>query len=270
MKSIKITRQVGPTCGIYAFLNGMKVFYSLNELDDKRMHKIVFELLEKNGIKIEGEKEEINEQKYKDRMTFIGEFFDIDNFVDFLEENKKLIIKKINENLNLNIEIKKIKIDKINDDKNTFYISPVLRKNKVSKKMKDNENMNPEVLHWISHQVVNKDGEKYKFMKYFKEKNCTKKSGDIMYLVIDSNKKRTYSSTLKEIIDENDKLQEKTFKWSGYTYQGKCKFKKFFLSFTDESKNKIDSWVTRRMECKPECLDTEIYKHGEVVVIKKI
>lgn len=259
MKSIRITKQVGPTCGIYAFLNGLKVFYDLKELDDKMIHKVVFELLKENEIplKKESDREKISERINTDGMTFIGEFFDIDNYVRFLEKTQK----KISE---LNIEIKKIKISEINDDKNIFYISPVLRKNTVSKKVKA-EDANPEVLHWISHQFFDKE---CRLMERLKGMNHEKKLKSVNHMVIDSNKKRTYLSTLKDIIDENSQLQGKEYKWRGYeepARKHKCKCK----VFKNKSKCEIDSWVAEREEHK-KLLNSTTYIPSEVVMIKKL
>lgn len=263
MKSIRITKQVGPTCGIYAFLNGLKVFYNLKELDDKKIHRVVLKLLEENEIPLneKSEKERISKLINKKGMTFIGEFFDIDNYVRFLKKNQKTIFLEIKSSQKLTIEIKKIKISEINDDKNTFYISPVSRKNRVSKKVKA-EDANPEVLHWISHQVSDKE---CKFMRQFKGMNYVKKPEIINYTVIDSNKKRTYLSTLKGIIDENIRLQGKEFKWKGHEFKRKHKVLSFFEG---KSKRGIDSWVAKREEYK-KLFDSTTYTHSEVVMIKK-
>ncbi|WP_214859018.1 hypothetical protein [Exiguobacterium sp. s191] len=262
MKSYRITKQVGPTCGIYAFLNGLKVFYDFKELDDKIIHRVVLELLKENEIPLNEESDEgkISTLINKRGMTFIGEFFNINNYVKFLEKSQKKIFTEIKNSQNLNIEIKKIKISEINDDKNTFYISPVLRKNRVSKKVKA-EDANPEVLHWISHQFFEKE---CRFMARIKEENHEKKTEDVNHTVIDSNKKRTYLSTLKDIIDENIQLQGKEYKWRGYEESTRKR-----KVFKGKSKRQIDSWVAEREKYKT-LLGSTTYTPREVVMIKKL
>ena len=83
--------QTGPTCGIYALINGL---CSMSDIQLKKSDadKIVYDLLYKQFY------------CHNHNETFIGEFFDICNFTKFIKKHINYLSQKIG------VDIKQYKV----------------------------------------------------------------------------------------------------------------------------------------------------------------
>lgn len=254
-----ITKQIGPTCGIYAFLNGLRSFYHLEKLSSRKIHKIVHALLQNNKLihKSEYDKKscciyskiiDTNNSGRGGGKTFIGEFFDIDNYIMFLTNNKEFIIKEIEKvcGEKIDFEVKKISIDCIEEYRDSLFISSISPNDQKPKKKRCNSTENTNVLHWIS---------------YISNDNVT--SGEkLTFRVMDSRKNKVYLMKKCEIVSQHRQLEGSTFEWNHYFREKRINIKP------------IDRFVKNRLKYKDEFLADKIiididYPVGEIVMIKK-
>lgn len=138
----KCYKQVGPTCGIYAFINAMVSFHQCKK---HKVNHFAFELWEKaidSNVTITDSMRP-EEVKY----SLVGEFASSHNIVNFLNDNKKFINQEL-ENLSDKTFVKATCCNKIlqTESKNTAYLV-------IIKSSKD-------VLHCICYkdnQILNKN-----------------------------------------------------------------------------------------------------------------
>lgn len=106
-RSKRLIKQVGPTCAIYAFLNGIIATKNLDDVDIYQIRKSILEVIEKDN------KEHTN----------IGEFFDIKILKAFLEEYGTELIKGLGVDYGFNIDL----VGKMEYGYSTFYIVPIFK-----------------------------------------------------------------------------------------------------------------------------------------------
>ncbi|MCY9508460.1 hypothetical protein M5W68_21970 [Paenibacillus larvae] len=183
-------KQTGPTCGIYALLNGI---YTINQINPtrKKTDEIVYHILTENVMR--------EDTDNKQRKTFVGEFFDFDIFKEFVLNNVSFINKKINcDSITYSVEIKEIMyledqdlVQNIQNNKAFVLFSipeKIFRFKKKQKQM---------VSHWIA--INGYDNKKLK------------------YITLDSSRyimARKYS--LEVLKKKNEQLRGTTFFWSRY------------------------------------------------------
>ncbi len=174
-----IVVQQGPTCGIYAFLNGIKFFFSLKKLNSAEMNRITFELLKRNKRTIENKDEE--------GKTFIGEFFTMNDYLIFLNNNYKFIVEEIEKSTGskVSFRINEISINDIETHSNALFICSILASNKKNEKG---------TLHWIS----------------FLSRNCGK------YKIMDSRYKFRYKMKAQKILLKHNQLHNNKFCWTKF------------------------------------------------------
>ncbi|HDX9586965.1 TPA: hypothetical protein ROX94_006328, partial [Bacillus cereus] len=90
-------KQTGPTCGIYAFINGMYHINQKKDVSKKQADKMVYSFLEANIVK--------DDSNSKTGTTFVGEFFDFESYISFLNKIKNTFIYK---NIDYDIKIKDV------------------------------------------------------------------------------------------------------------------------------------------------------------------
>lgn len=80
-------KQTGPTCGIYAFINGMYHINQKKDVSKKQADKMVYSFLEANIVK--------DDSNSKTGTTFVGEFLILNRISPFLIKSKILSSIKI-------------------------------------------------------------------------------------------------------------------------------------------------------------------------------
>ena len=106
-RSKRLIKQVGPTCAIYAFLNGIIATKNLDDVDIYKIRSSILDIMEKDNTE----------------HTNIGEFFDINILKSFLEKYGKELIKGLNVNYGFNIDL----VGKLQNAPRTFYLIPIFR-----------------------------------------------------------------------------------------------------------------------------------------------
>ncbi|MGN7312676.1 hypothetical protein ACTHQ4_16420 [Alkalicoccobacillus gibsonii] len=149
MNSI-VVKQRGTTCGIYALLNGIKEMYSLSNFNSRKMHRLVMILLKRNRIEIE--------KPLEDGQTYIGEFFCLDQYIAFINNNKNLIEEFILKELKreISVEVAKVPFSRITQEKDALFIASVL-----DAKINKDGNV---ISHWISFKLNKNSKNKYKVL----------------------------------------------------------------------------------------------------------
>lgn len=153
----RVRKQIGPTCGIYGFLNGLSYNSKLDmEKIDEVAYKIynVYKFLPGQHVIGDYNKVEKDESK-KVPLTYVGEFFDIEKFCVFLQ---RIEVEGLNkEDINYKVSISKLKcLDKF-DFKNGFVLF-LLPLNEVPSNEKEGD-----VVHWITIVGKEKNG-KFKIL----------------------------------------------------------------------------------------------------------
>ena len=225
-----IVKQKGPTCGIYALLNGIKDLYNLKEFKGKQMHEVALKLLKEN--KLSDEKCSI------EGNTFVGEFFVVDEYMRFINNNAILLSKEIVNNSSLmKFNASKVSFVDIGKDEDTFFIVPI-----IDRKNSDEEQT---ISHWVN-IFPNKWG----------------------YKVINSNCIIKKICGIKKIQRENKKLEGCSFYWESYK-----RSRKFTLNPTGK---KIEEHIECQLKKKHTFLERRIlrkkidYTVGEIIMIKKL
>lgn len=174
-----VVKQIGPTCGIYALINGILEMYNIKNKRDAKVHKIVLQLLKKN---------ELEDKNLSDGKTFIGEFFEIDNYLIFIRNNYNFIVQSLTNSFgqNIELEISKISFSRIPEESEVLFIVPI-----AGKKNKSNQT----ILHWIS------------VLPHKQE-----------FRIIDSNEKSAIFLNLDEIEDKHYELSNCSFYWDEFNY----------------------------------------------------
>lgn len=106
-RSKRLIKQVGPTCAIYAFLNGIIATKNLDDVDIYKIKSSILDIIEKDNAE----------------HTNIGEFFDINILKSFLEKYGKELIKGLNVNYGFNIDL----VGKLQNAPGTFHLIPIFR-----------------------------------------------------------------------------------------------------------------------------------------------
>lgn len=231
---ISCIKQTGPTCGIYALLNGI---YTINKINPtkKKTDEIVYQLLTENVMR--------EDTDNKQRKTFVGEFFDFDIFKEFVLNNVSFINKKINcDSITYSVEIKDIMyledqdlIQSIQNHKAFvlfsipgIYFSP--KKHMAS--------------HWIT--ISDYDIKKLK------------------YIVSDSRYKEAKKYSLKGLKKWNRRLKEATFFWRLYNKYIPTKKNKIKHLVRSQLKKKQDFLIKGMLKNK--------VKHtaNKMIVIQKL
>ncbi|WP_214893664.1 hypothetical protein [Exiguobacterium sp. H66] len=196
--------QKGPTCGIYAFLNGIRTLFSLNKLTSDEMDKIVLMLLNKNELTY-GNKDEKGK-------TFVGEFFTVGDFLVFLENNYDYIIKEIHKvtEQKISFNVEECSIKNLNNSMEGLFICSISPKKLTFIKRlwlpwaKWDRNKN--VLHWVSFLSTNDDEFNVMDSRY-KEKQRIKKE-EILSKHNDLNGKKYYWRKFNRKTSGKDKIDE--------------------------------------------------------------
>ncbi|OZI11273.1 hypothetical protein CEW92_12520 [Bacillaceae bacterium SAS-127] len=159
-------------------MNGIRALYNIKEFKAKQMHEVALKLLKEN--KLSDEKCSI------EGNTFVGEFFVVDEYMRFINNNAILLSKEIGNNSSLiKFKASKVSFSDIGKDEDTFFIVPII----------DRENSDEEqtVSHWVS---------------IFPSRWS--------YKVINSNCIIKMISGIKKIQRENKKLEGRSFYWKSY------------------------------------------------------
>ncbi|AQZ49368.1 hypothetical protein ERICIV_04634 (plasmid) [Paenibacillus larvae subsp. larvae] len=235
-KMVSCIKQTGPTCGIYALLNGI---YTINPINPtkKKTDEIVYHILTENVMR--------EDTDNKQRKTFVGEFFDFDIFKEFVLNNVSFINKKINcDSITYSVEIKDIMyledqdlIQSIQNHKAFvlfsipgIYFSP--KKHMAS--------------HWIT--ISDYDIKKLK------------------YIVSDSRYKKARKYSLKGLKKRNERLRGATFFWRLYKY----------ISFLPKKRNTIKHLIRSQVRKKQDFLNKGMLKNevkhtaNKMIVIQKL
>lgn len=228
-----VIKQIGPTCGIYALINGL--LYNIdstktNNTDwvvennkiivapafEKTIHKLVLKLLIKN-------KKNVNNLEINtiDKSTYIGEFFNTQTLVNFINDTKNQTSIKdmlgLTEKNNFTatiVDIKEIReiktFSSINTeapDDNFFYLVDIFSNRQSIIQCKS------AVSHWI---CVNKD-----------------------ITFINTNKPTSKKLNIDKKIKEHTDLEGKFFSWKKYNY-----YRKFCCN--NEEKKKLHIFFKKR------------------------
>ncbi|WP_214811912.1 hypothetical protein [Exiguobacterium sp. s127] len=245
--------QIGPTCGIYAWLNGLKAMFELEELTSVEMESLVLELLKNNERTLYNK-----EEKGK---TFVGEFFALEDYIAFLSGNRAFVIDEIHK-----ITGKKISFDiftmKINDseeclkEQKCLFICSILPRNSLLPSRKVDKNKT--ILHWIS------------FLS---------KSDDRKYRVMDSRYRRELNMSWKKIYAQHKRLDEEKYCWENFNRETKKDgifaylMTRVFLK--PKKMDEINEYLMTRVNQK-DCyisqgiLENVDYEVGEIVCLREV
>ncbi|HFJ9281635.1 TPA: hypothetical protein ACGW6Z_005944 [Bacillus cereus] len=234
-------KQTGPTCGIYAMLNGL---YNLNKIKDvskKQTDDVVCNLLSKNVITKRGNA--INGK------TFLGEFFDLNLYKKFLDNNLEIFNQATGcEDIKYDVSIKKINhlnskelITKLQHNK-CFVLFSICTYKCLTK--------NHIISHWVS--IINYD-------------NKTSK-----YILVDSLKGKIKKYSLERLYKGNNRLQDAQFQW------GNFKIGKLHYWEHPWGLHPVKKYVKEQYDMKKTYLKEGIIKYniphtsGEMIVIEKL
>lgn len=175
-----VVKQKGPTCGMYALLNGIFMFYSIKGFRANKTHKIVLKLLKGN---------QLDKESNAEGRTLVGEFFNIDQYLLFITRNKRLIINEISNYFgeDIQFEVYKVPFSQIQCETNALFIVPIL-----DNKVKSNGQV---ISHWVS-------------LKFNKKNN--------KYKVMNSRSRVMKSFTLDKIQEKHFNLEDGSFYWNRY------------------------------------------------------
>lgn len=194
------------------------------------MHEVALKLLKENKLS--------DEQRSREGNTFVGEFFVVDEYMRFINNNAILLSKEIGNNSSLiKFNASKVSFVDIGKDEDTFFIVPI-----IDRKNSDEEQT---VSHWVS---------------IFPSRWS--------YKVINSNYIIKMISRIKKIQRENKKLEGCSFYWESYK-----RSKKFTLNPTVK---KIEEHIECQLKKKHSFLERRIlrkkidYTVGEIIMIKKL
>ncbi len=189
-----IVKQKGPTCGMYALLNGIFMFHNIKGFRTTKTHKIVLRLLKENQLDKDNDAE---------GRTFVGEFFDIDEYLLFITRNKELITNEISNYFgeDIRFEVYKVPFSQIRNETNALFIVPIL-----DNKIKSNGQV---ISHWISLKFNKKNGK---------------------YKVVNSRSRVMKSLALYKIQEKHFNLEDGSFYWNRY------KRKKYMPAFNSIEK----------------------------------
>ncbi|MFS0785311.1 hypothetical protein ABC345_02885 [Shouchella sp. 1P09AA] len=226
-----VVKQRGPTCGIYALLNGLKEYYSIENFTNSKIHKLSYQLLSENQY-------EFNESTTSG-LTYIGEFFYLDKYMAFINENKKIISNFLYKecNLNVNFEVTKITFADILKTDSALFIVSILPLEEEEEKMK-NDNY---ISHWVSFISTHNKAE---------------------FRILDSRKGVSSLIDFQMLKEAHCKLKNNWFYWD------KFERKKLFCF------RKIEKLINKNLKLKKHYLDKGLLineiKHsvGEVIMIQ--
>lgn len=234
-------KQTGPTCGIYAMLNGLYNLNKIKSVTKKQTDDVVCNLLRENvitkrGIAINGN-------------TFLGEFFDLNLYRLFLDNNWEIFNQATGcEDIKYDVSIKNIKhlnskelIMKLQQNK-CFVLFSLCTYKRLTK--------NHIISHWVS--IVGYD-------------NKTSK-----YIVVDSLKGKIKKYSLERLCQGNNRLQDAQFQWENF------KIGKFQYWEHPWGLHPVKKHVKEQHGKKKEYLKEGIIKHevphtpGKMIVIEKL
>ncbi|EJP81478.1 hypothetical protein AB3H50_28355 [Bacillus pacificus] len=237
-------KQTGPTCGIYAFINGMYHINQKKDVSKKQADKMVYSFLEANIVK--------DDSNSKTGTTFVGEFFDFESYISFLNKIKNTFIYK---NIDYDIKIKDVNylddISVIEDiqKQNCFVLfsiaTPISWWNPI--KLYRFLKKGSMISHWIP--LYGYDNKKNKF------------------IVANSSSGKIKRFSLKTLAKKNKRLKSTTFYWKYY----KRSKKRFTFK-----KNPIEDLVQAQLKSKKDFLDKGIlipkinHTSGKIIIVKKI
>ncbi|GAF23145.1 hypothetical protein JCM19047_2939 [Bacillus sp. JCM 19047] len=225
-----VVKQRGPTCGIYALLNGLKEYYSIKGFTNCKIHRLSYQLLLENQI--------VFEESSTSGFTYIGEFFCLDKYIAFINENKNIIAKFLYKecNISVNFEVSKIPFSNIiKEDSALFMVSILPLKERIK-----NDNY---ISHWVSFESAQNKKE---------------------FKVFDSRKGDNNLMPYQELHEAHYLLEDRSFYWDRYER------KKLFCL------HKIEKIIRKNLKNKKEYLDKgslineKKYHVGKVLMIRDI
>ncbi|PFL59975.1 hypothetical protein COJ27_23045 [Bacillus cereus] len=236
-------KQTGPTCGIYAMLNGL---YNLNKIKSKSVTKkqtddVVCDLLSKNvitkrGIAINGN-------------TFLGEFFDLNLYRMFLDNNLEIFNQATGcEDIKYDVSIKNI------EHLNSKELIMKLQQNKCFVLFSLCTNKRPTKVHIISHwvSIVGYD-------------NKTSK-----YIVVDSLKGKIKKYSLEQLYQGNNRQQDAQFQWENFKI-GKFQYWEHPCGLHPVKKHVKEQYNKKTAYLKEGIIKHEVpHTSGEMIVIEKL
>ncbi|WP_214850622.1 hypothetical protein [Exiguobacterium sp. s193] len=234
-----IVVQNGPTCGIYAWLNGLKALFGLEKLTSGEMESLVLKLLIRN--------ERTFKNKEEKGKTFVGEFFTLEDYIVFLKDNSAFVIKEIyeitGEKINFNITTMPIneseKCLEKEENQKTMFICSILPRNPLFPLRKADKNKT--ILHWIS------------FLS---------KSNGHKYRVMDSRYRRRLRMSWKKINSQHKRLKGEKYYWDKFGRKSK----------KEDDINIYLKFKTEQMKCfvSNGILKKVIYQTGRIVCLREI
>ncbi|WP_020063256.1 hypothetical protein [Bacillus sp. 123MFChir2] len=239
----RIVKQTGPTCGIYAFINGINNINSDKKISKEKADKLLYQLLDNNLIK--------ERRNGITGITFVGEFFDFELFVQFLKVNIDNFKENISyRNIKYSINIKNINylendsvIEEIRSKKSfvLFSIAAPLKARELLPALKGYR-----VSHWVT--ICDYDDEKFKF------------------IITDSAGGKIKRYSFEELRKQNNKLKGKKFYWANYKRDKRSTSKK----------DKIEQLLEKQLKNKNDFLNKKILKDtinhtaGKIIIVQKI
>ncbi|PHD33311.1 hypothetical protein COF65_31260 [Bacillus toyonensis] len=234
-------KQTGPTCGIYAMLNGLYNLNKIKSVTKKQTDDVVCNLLSKNvitkrGIAINGN-------------TFLGEFFDLNLYRMFLDNNLEIFNQATGcEYIKYDVSIKNIKhlnskelIMKLQQN-NCFVLFSLCTYKRLTK--------NHIISHWVS--IVGYD-------------NKTSK-----YIVVDSLKGKIKKYSLERLYQGNNRLQDAQFQWGNFKI-GKFQYWEHPWGLHPVKKHVKEQYDKKKAYLKEGIISPEVpHTSGEIIVIEKL
>ncbi|EJR30052.1 hypothetical protein [Bacillus mycoides] len=234
-------KQTGPTCGIYAMLNGL---YNLNKIEavsKKQTDEVVCNLLSKNVIK--------KREKAINSKTYLGEFFDLNSYKNFIDNNWEIFNQVTGcEDVKYDVSIKNTEhlnskelIAKLQHNK-CFVLFSICTYKRLTK--------NHIISHWVS--IIGYDNNTCK------------------YIVVDSLKGKIKKYSLERLYRENNRLQDAQFQWKKFKI-GKLCYWDHPWGLHPVKKHIKEQYGNKRVYLKDGVIKHKIpHTSGEMIIIEKL
>jgi len=234
-------KQTGPTCGIYAMLNGLYNLNKIKNVSKKQTDDVVCNLLSKNVITKRGNAINGN--------TFLGEFFDLNLYKKFLDNDLEIFNRATGcEDIKYDVSIKNIKhlnskelITKLQHNE-CFVLFSICTYKRLTK--------NHIISHWVS--IIGYDNKASK------------------YIVVDSLKGKIKKYSQERLYKENNRLQDAQFQWENFKI-GKFHYWDHPWGLHPVKKHVKEQYDKKKAYLKEGIIKQEVpHTSGEMIVIEKL
>ncbi|RXG07689.1 hypothetical protein EO768_15770 [Bacillus cereus] len=199
-----VVRQSGPTCGIYALINGIYAINHVKDINQDEADGVVCEILRENFI---NKKDNPRNGETIQGKTFLGEYFKLDSFKQFVMDNYKKIHESIGcIDIKYKIEVREvIELEKMKGEIGRGEAFVLFSFDPYSKPLRSVKNLgcflrnkNRQVIsHWVVIIGFNSKTSKY--------------------IVVDSRKGVTEEYSFNVLKKKNYRLQNTQFFWNEFT-----------------------------------------------------